>query len=790
MNSPARLTRLSLAHPVWTLSVIGLITAFFGAGIPRIERETSLRTFLGPEHAAVVDLDRHLETFGGGYPVIIAYSCEETPHCETVFDAAALQMAEDVRRSLQATFGVQSVYAVSNAPLLLADGDDLAVHRFAQDDGIPAQTSDELARLAASDPLWARTLVGREGAVGAIILELSSSESAVQKAVAEALETTLAPHREDGWRFHLVGELVDFVYSGIDIERDSQAMVPVMTGVLLVVLVVLLRSAWLAGAVLASMGFAFLWTQGMMGWSGVSLNALTTVTPSIVFAIGILDGVHLVTHWSRRSWERQADTRAERQALLVDTARDIGPACFLTSLTTMAAFMAFLAAGIASFAEFALLAAWGVLAALVLSFTLLPIVLAHLPVRTRGAQRVQPAWEALLGAVVHTVHRSKGLILAVSTVILLICLFGVSRVRVEIEPHRLIGESTRPITWARWVAENLRETESLEIALTLPADASYRDPEILAELARITTWLDSDLERIGHSQSVVTVLSHTNQLLHGGNAAFSRPADTRTGNAQIALLLSLQDGDLLDRWVGAGWADSDTTGSTRQVLRISSEAESMSTPLQAELVRQIETHLDSTLPEGWGYVLTGSVPMYLQMMTSLQHNQLICFGAAGIVLFVLMALFLRSPGLALVALIPSAAPCIATIGLLGLWDYGLDPASTMVATIILGVAVDDSIHLLTRYQRHRRAGLPSGAAVDAAIAELGRAVITSSLVLAAAFWSLTLSAAASLATFGFLAGLAILAALAADLFVLPTLLSTPRLVAWLAPEPPPHEAAQ
>ncbi len=788
MNLAERLTRLSLAHPVWTLVALVLATAFFGAGIPRIQRETSLRTFLGPRHQTVVTLDRHLETFGGGYPVIIAYSCEETPLCESVFDPAALQMAEDVRTALQATFGVQSVYAVSNAPLLLENGDDLAVHRFVDEAVEPAADRDlrELAHIAARDPLWARTLVGREGTVGAIILELSSSGGDVQAAVASALETALKPHRDHGWTFYLVGELVDFVYSGIDVERDSQAMVPVMAAVLLIVLTALLRSVLLSIAVLASMGFSFVWTQGMMGWSSVTLNALTTVTPSIVFAIGILDGVHVVTHWARRCWERQPVSPGDRKVLLVDTACDIGSACLLTSLTTMAAFMAFLVSGIASFAEFALLAAWGILAAFVLSFTALPILVVHLPIRTGGTQRAQLAWDALLGAVIGTVHRSRGPILAISAVVFLVCLVGVFRVRVDIQPHRLIGETTRPITWSRWVAENLRETESLELALTLPSGSSYRDPDVLAEVARIGTWLDAEVDRVDHAQSIVTVLSHTNQLLHAGDPAFAKPAETRAGNAQLALLLSLQDGQLIDRWVGTSRASEDG----RQVLRISSEAESMPTPIQAELVRQVESHLDATLPEGWEYALTGSIPMYLQMMTVLQRNQLICFGTAALLLLVLMAVFLRSLGLALVALIPSAAPCIATIGLLGLWDYGLDPASTMVATIILGVAVDDSIHLLIRYQRHRRAGLSSPAAVDRAISELGRAVITSSLVLAAAFWSLTFSPAAAIATFGFLAGLAVIAALAADLFILPTILATPRLAALLAPEPPPREASR
>jgi predicted RND superfamily exporter protein len=162
--------------------------------------------------------------------------------------------------------------------------------------------------------------------------------------------------------------------------------------------------------------------------------------------------------------------------------------------------------------------------------------------------------------------------------------------------------------------------------------------------------------------------------------------------------------------------------------------------------------------------------MYYDMMAALQRYQLLCFGIAGLAIFALMAIFLRSPRVALLALLPSVLPIAVTLGLLGWWGYGLDPASTMVATIVLGVGVDDAIHMLSHYRAERLRGVEVDEAVAASVAHVGRPVIVSALVLAAAFWSLTVSPMSSVASFGFLAGLAILVALAADLLVLPALL--------------------
>jgi len=767
VNLAEVLTRLSLRHPLLTLAVVALLTAALGLGATRIERETALRTFLGADHPTVLALDRHLERFGGGYPVIVAYSCEESRLCDSIFDASAIAMAGALGADLARAQGVRNVHSPASTPLIVTDGDDLRVVRFADLDGDADGQRAALARHALADPLWQRALVSADGRVGALVVDVASSQTDVQQSVAAALEQALAPHRAAGWTFHLVGELVDFVYSGPELERASAALIPVMSIVLVALLWLLLRSLALTLAVVASMGIASLWTQGAMGWAGVALNAVTTVTPSIVFAIGVLDGVHLVAHFKKRCWEHGPLDAGARREILIAVARDVGPACVLNSLTIMGAFLAFLFAGFAAIAEFGLACAWGIAVALVLTFTLLPITLAWLPERWLAVGRAEPAWEELMRSLVSVVSRRSRAILAFTILIGGIGLAGMAQLEIEIRPEQLVGETNQVMIWNRWLRKHLRDTEGVEIALTLPAETSFHEPAVLERVADLTAWLDGR-DRVGHSRSVLDPLRHVNRLLHGGDEAWYRFEPKRAHNAQLAMLLSLHDPDTLPRWV---FAEHDAaSGLQIETLRISAEAETMPTGAQLVLLRQLREHLESALPPEWSYELTGSIPMYYDMMVALQRYQILCFGIAGVAIFALMAVFLGSPRVALLALLPSLLPIVVTLGLLGWWGYGLDPASTMVATIVLGVGVDDSIHMLSRYRKERLCGNDTAEAVSAAMAHVGRPVIVSALVLAAAFWSLTVSPMSSVASFGFLAGLAILVALAADLLVLPALL--------------------
>jgi predicted RND superfamily exporter protein len=762
------LTRWSLAHPLLATTITAVITVGFGLGIPRVQRETTVRTFLGADHEAVRTLDEHIATFGGAYPVIIAYSCNESPNCSSIFDESALTMAAGVAGALARVYGVRAVHSPATTPLLLIQGGDLVIQRLMPEDPAEIRDRKALVAMAAADPRWRRTLIGPDGIVGAIVVDVASSESQVQESIAKALTEILAPYEQRGWTYHLVGELVDFAFSGRELERASQAMVPAMTALLACVLFVLLRSAALAIVTVGAMGLAYVWTQGAMGWTGIKLNAVTSVTPSLVFAVGILDGVHLVTQYTSICWKQGARSPRERQQLMVSAVEDVGRACLFTSLTTIAAFLSFAASGIASFAQFGTAASWGVLSALLITFSLLPIILVRLPVRTLGTPSTHGAWDALVGTVLEIVSTRRRLVIGLAGFFCLISLVGLSKLRVEIRPEQLMGEENRVTLWSKWLRRNLRETESLEISFTLPGGLSHNTPEVLHILESIGDWLSSKVDGVGPATSVVDLIQYVNRSMRGGHEQFGVVEPSEAGNAQLTLLLSLSDAETLDRWVAREHGDSATEMTEK--LRISAEARSLTTREQERVINSVEHHLKVNIPGDWEYQLTGSIPVYLEMMNALQRYQLVCFGLAAATSLVLMAILLKSIRASLLGLIPSVLPCVTTLGMLGWWGWGLDPASTMVATIVVGVAVDDSIHLLSSYLSCRRLGLSTRAAICSALRHVGRAVIISSIVLAAAFWSLTISPSSSVATFGFLSGVSIVSALFADLLILPSLI--------------------
>jgi len=170
--------------------------------------------------------------------------------------------------------------------------------------------------------------------------------------------------------------------------------------------------------------------------------------------------------------------------------------------------------------------------------------------------------------------------------------------------------------------------------------------------------------------------------------------------------------------------------------------------------------------------VTGPIDVYYHMVNEVQRTQLRSFLTAAAVVFLMVACFFRSLPWALAAMVPTLLPVVVTLGAMGIWGIYLDMGTAMVGAVVLGIAIDDTVHILTQYRRRRAGGLATPAAIRAAILHVGRAVVTTSLALALGFFVLTLSSWESVASFGFLSGVAILGAMVADLFVLPALVVT------------------
>jgi predicted RND superfamily exporter protein len=253
-----------------------------------------------------------------------------------------------------------------------------------------------------------------------------------------------------------------------------------------------------------------------------------------------------------------------------------------------------------------------------------------------------------------------------------------------------------------------------------------------------------------------------NRLLHDDDPAREGPAPTRAANAEILELLTLDDPGVL-----APWASLD-----RSRVRVSVEAPEQSYASVRRVLDTARARAAALLPPDFGVTLSGEIAIQFDWIHDVQGTQLRSFPTALALVYAMVAFFLRSARLALAAMVPTLLPVVTVLGAMGWAGTSLDVGRAMIAAVVIGLAVDESIHVLDHYRRERAVGAAPRLAVRTALQHTARAAVTTSIALTLGFLTLLASSWQTISSFGFFVSLAILGALAAALFVLPALLLT------------------
>ena len=181
------------------------------------------------------------------------------------------------------------------------------------------------------------------------------------------------------------------------------------------------------------------------------------------------------------------------------------------------------------------------------------------------------------------------------------------------------------------------------------------------------------------------------------------------------------------------------------------------------------------LPEGVRVAVSGNVLLLARSADGVARTQPLSVGLAAVGIFAFVSLGIRSPRLGALAMVPNLIPVLFFFGLLGLGAAPLSLPTSLIGAVALGIAIDDTVHLLVRYRDERVAGRDPEQAVSACLRSVGRPVAITSLMLSAAFGTIALSEFATLREFGVLTAVTMGLCLVTDLILLPALLLRARI---------------
>lgn len=534
---------------------------------------------------------------------------------------------------------------------------------------------------------------------------------------------------------------------------DMATIFPLMIFLIVVITYVVFRKVPLTLLPLGVVAIATTWSFGLMGLLGWNMTMISAILIPLILAVGVAHSIHIISGY-RRNLERGI---AADEAVQRSLTRLLKP-CFFASLTTAIGLLSLLVSDLAPVRQFAVIAAAGVLAAFVVSIAFLPVMLRLLPVSEKsGAVLISKFVMPLLEATHDFGSRYPRRILATAGIAAALFLWLATRVGVGLDPMLWIphGDSIR--VDAERIDKSFGGGLSLEF-LVSSAEARLGTPAAMRELEAFQAWLVANTTVTGTTSAVDLVKEAARIAREEGGAGYSLPRSSVVTNALLESIA--RDGVL------AHWLTADRT-SARIFARIpltSAQDIVDEIPLIREHMR--DDFADSDL----SVQITGQAVLAGIMQTNMIDSQLYSFSVALAVVSLMMILLLRSLPLGMLAVIPNLLPIVVGLGAMALADISFNPATVMIAAVALGIVVDDTVHMMTVFDREVRAGQQTRDAIRTTIMEVGRPVFVTSVLLAAGFGLLVFGSFLPSRQIGGIIAVIVIAALATDLVVLPAIL--------------------
>ncbi|MEM6763475.1 MAG: efflux RND transporter permease subunit [Bacteroidota bacterium] len=525
------------------------------------------------------------------------------------------------------------------------------------------------------------------------------------------------------------------------------------------VLFFLYRSTWGVLIPLAATLVSLLWLLGSMGLNGQSINLLSNLLIPVMFVVSMSDVIHLITKFLHEL-PRQDDPRKAMEVTL----KEIGLAVFLTSVTTAIGFASLIVSRVPPIRTFGIYAAAGVIFTYLISIIIIPnalLVLKKAKLMRHKALEGHPIWDVWMDKVYAFTHsRSRGILVAFGIAIL-VSVFYIPRISTDIYLLEDIGPNDPIRISMEFFEKQSYGLRSFEIGLHAKGDKLVTDPAILMEIEKIQDHLLTK-RQFSPFLSVSTFLKEANYITHYRRPQYKRLPDSEAEVDEILNTTGFTAGESILR---------NFYSEDEKVARISSRLPDIGTEALDSIYQDLDQFIiaecDTSL---FSYRYTGQAYLTEVNLDYLRTSLLLGLLVAFVVIGILMGILFKSWKMLWMSMIPNLIPLIFTGGIMGIFGIPLTASTTIVFVIAFGIAVDDTIHFLTRYRFERNRGLGVDEAIRKTIQGTGKAMILTSLVLISGFCLLITSDFGGTFSTGLFTGLTVLFAILSDLFLLPVLL--------------------
>lgn len=721
-------------HKLLVITFHIIVTLSCAPGLLKLQNDNSPNIFFSRDAGALATFHQFQSDFGGGQAVRVALSGSG------IWTPRGLAWIADLEDHISVLPGVESTYGLARQyRWMLLNWPPRDPVKFRRE--VMKQGND-----------MASGLVSANGDVVSMLVVLSDVLPVRERELLQRLEDITA-NGPPGIKCHLSGLPVLHLAMDRSLLKMASRFLPLLAILAVIGLTVVFRRIRDIAAPLIFVGQLHIILFGIMGYLGVTLNLVNIILAPLLFVISLATSVHILMRFRQLVNNGMPATLAVRT-----TYRHKTKPVLWTGLTTFVAFGSLVTASVPPVRTLGLWCAVGIALMTLLTFTSYPLLIASQPKQIKQNQKkhklsVGTRWDitAFFNKWAPPAASTGGKIKRLAVVCLLLAVVGIPGIRIEDNLGKYFP-ADHPV---RAELEELQASGVGVFAAELiidNAEEGLRHPSALKRLAGLSASL--------RSQHLIYGAIGPGDMLEVTLKSLLMEGEVNQQTRWLALGM-IQTGEDSRKLLGTLLAEDGSKARITLLLPMLSFHEIQ------PLFSQVEEIANRAFP-GSGIIITGQYPLIIRAQETLLKGLIYSLSLTLLCIAIIFLLLLRSLRLTLKVLLPNVWPVTLVFGGMGWLDIPLDSASVMTASIVLGLAVDDTFHILGYYLRLIKSKSP-GTAINATINRSAPALILTSLILAAGFGACALSQLLPVARMGAISAVAILLALFADLFIIPVL---------------------
>ena len=724
-----------------------LIVALLSLSLKNLAYEGSYKIWFDKNSQIIKKYENFRDTFSGDDSFIVAFRDDNG-----IFNKKAVDTIIDLTHKFKQLKGVRKVESLSNYQYISSEDDDILVEDFLYTD---ANLSAKKA-LALKDRLILNQLISKDAKTTMIAVNLNSSIGAdeeVNIAVFKELQKIVnAEAKRIGYRFYITG--IPAITASLVTISQHDAMILMPLAVVMVVLFLFLIFRSVVGVLVPSLVvvFTFLIVLSLQMLLGYKLNNFTVNIPSFVTAIAIADAMHLYLAWIYYKLHHQNT----KEALLSAMRSNFIPMA-LTSFTTAVGFASLGLSVIEPISTLGIAITTGALTAFMLSITLAPAIILTL----KADYKVEPVHIINLvqtqGYGAFIVKHDRKIITAF-IVLIIIGSIGLLKLKVDSNSIKYFSKDTVVRSGADFIEKNLTGSMRYEIILDSKKREGVKEPNFLESVVTFEKKFRAAFDNVRFTTSLKDIVQRMQKVINPD--AKSVIPDDKNLVAQYLLLYSMS--------LPQGMELNDKIDTQERYLRLSINTNIVDTSKDLQMIAWIKNYFQTQTP--YSADVQGQTAIFAYMQSSVTDTLILSISMTLLVVAFTMLLIFRSFKMLWLFLLPNIAPIVLVGGVMGYMGISVDIGIAISAAVILGIAVDDTIHFFSKYFESIKTRTFEQS-IDYIMSHSANAMILTTLILSVTFAIFGVSSFVPNVNFAIVTVSALNIALLFDLVLLPALLS-------------------